>query len=185
MASPGLLERAPHAHIATVRAEPAVHGQVLRVVTDALPNVSGIRVADVLRTVSELLARIGAALAATGSLTLVSGALVLAGAVAAGQRQRIREAVILKTLGATRRQIRAAWLVEFGILGAVAGVLAAVAGTAASWGVVHFLMGSEWVFLPGTLAATVLVCVAMMLLVGFAGTEAALRAKAAPLLRNE
>ena len=185
VASPGLLERAPHAHIATVRAEPAVHGQVLRVVTDALPNVSGIRVADVLRTVSELLARIGAALAATGSLTLVSGALVLAGAVAAGQRQRIREAVILKTLGATRRQIRAAWLVEFGILGAVAGVLAAVAGTAASWGVVHFLMGSEWVFLPGTLAATVLACVAMMLLVGFAGTEAALRAKAAPLLRNE
>ena len=185
VASPGLLERAPHAHIATVRATPASQSQVLRTVTDALPNVSGIRVEDVLRTLSELLSRIAAALAATGSLTLVSGALVLAGAVAAGQRQRIREAVILKTLGATRAQIRAAWLVEFGILGAVAGLLAAAVGTAASWGVVRFIMQADWAFLPGTLAATVAACIAMMLLVGFAGTETALRARAAPLLRNE
>jgi putative ABC transport system permease protein len=185
VASPGLLERAPHAHIATVRADPAVQTRVLRMVTDALPNVSGIRVEDVLRTVSALLERIAAALAATGSLTLASGGLVLAGAVAAGQRRRIREAVILKTLGATRGQIRAAWLVEFGVLGLVAGLLAAAVGTAASWGVVRFLMRAEWAFLPGTLAATVLGCVAMMLVVGFAGTEAALRARAAPLLRNE
>ena len=185
VASPGLLERAPHAHIATVRATPASQSQVLRTVTDALPNVSGIRVEDVLRTLSELLSRIAAALAATGSPTLVSGALVLAGAVAAGQRQRIREAVILKTLGATRAQIRAAWLVEFGILGAVAGLLAAAVGTAASWGVVRFIMQADWAFLPGTLAATVAACIAMMLLVGFAGTETALRARAAPLLRNE
>ncbi len=185
VASPGLLERAPHGHVATVRAEPAVQTRVLRAVTDALPNVSGVRVEEVLRTVSGLLERMAAALAATGSLTLVSGGLVLAGAVAAGQRQRIREAVILKTLGATRGQIRAAWLVEFGILGLVAGVLAAAVGTAASWGVVHYLMRTDWAFLPGTLAATVAGCVAMMLVVGFAGTEAALRARAAPLLRNE
>ena len=58
---------------------------------------------------------------ATGSLTLIAGALVLVGAVAAGQRRRTREAVILKTLGATRGQIRAAWLVEFGVLGLAAG----------------------------------------------------------------
>ncbi len=183
--SPGLLERAPHSHIATVRADAAAQPRVLRAVTDALPNVSGIRVEDVLRTLTELLERIAAAMAATGSLTLASGGLVLAGAVAAGQRQRIREAVILKTLGATRWQIRSAWLVEFGILGAVAGLLAAAVGTAASWGVVRFLMQADWAFLPGTLAATVLACIAMMLLVGFAGTEAALRARAAPLLRNE
>jgi putative ABC transport system permease protein len=185
VASPGMLERAPHAHIATVRADPAVHGAVLRGVTDALPNVSGVRVEDVLRSVAELLGTIAAALVATGSLTLASGALVLAGAVAAGQRGRIREAVVLKTLGATRGQIRAAWMVEFGLLGLVAGLIACAVGTAASWGVVHFLMRTDWAFLPGTLLATVLACVAMMLVVGFAGTEAALRARAAPLLRNE
>jgi putative ABC transport system permease protein len=185
VASPGLLAHAPHTHIATVRAELAVQGAVLRAVTDAFPNVTGILVADVLAAVAALLGQIGAALAATGSLTLAAGALVLAGAVAAGQRRRIREAVILKTLGATRAQVRAAWLVEFGLLGATAGLLAAAVGTAASWGVMRWVMHAGWTFLPGTLAATVLSCVALMLIFGYVGVAAALRAKAAPLLRNE
>ncbi len=185
IASPGLLERAPHTFIATVRADPAAQAALLRAVTDALPNVSGIRVADVLATVGALLGRIGAALGATASVTLAAGALVLAGAVAAGQRRRIREAVILKSLGATRGQIRAAWLVEFGILGAAAGLLAAAVGTAASWAVVRQVMGSDWSFLPGRVAVTIAGCVALMLAFGYVGTAAALRARAAPLLRNE
>jgi putative ABC transport system permease protein len=185
VASPGLLERAPHTHLATVRAEPAVHAALLRNVTDTLPNVSGIRVADVLAAVGDLLGRLGAALAATGSVTLAAGALVLAGAVAAGQRRRIQEAVILKSLGATRAQIRAAWMLEFGLLGLAAGLLAAVVGTAASWGVMHGVMRSDWAFLPGRLAVTVFGCMALMLAFGYAGTAAALRARAAPLLRNE
>jgi putative ABC transport system permease protein len=168
-----------------VRVDKPAEAGLLRAVTDALPNVSGIGVADVLRAVSDILGQIGAALTATGSLTLAAGALVLAGAVAAGQRARIRDAVVLKTLGATRSQIRAAWMVEFGIIGAASGLIAAAVGTASSWGVVYFVMRADWAFLPGTLAATVLSCVVLMLFFGFAGTEAALRAKAAPLLRND
>ncbi len=185
VASPGLLERAPHTHIATVRAAAADEGAVLRAVTDALPNVSGIRVADVLGAVAALVGKIAAALAATGSVTLASGALVLVGAVAAGQRRRMAEAVVLKTLGATRQQIRAAWLVEFGLIGAAAGLIAALVGTLASWGVVRFLMRADWVFLPGILAATIGGCVVLMLGFGYAGTASALRARAAPFLRNE
>ena len=154
-------------------------------VTDALPNVTGIAVADVLAAVAALLGQVAAALAATGSLALAAGALVLVGAVAAGQRRRTAEAVILKTLGATRAQIRAAWLVEFGLLGLAAGVLAALVGTAASYAVLHYIMHAEWVFLPGTLAETLITALAMMLVFGYAGTAAALRTKAAPLLRNE
>ncbi len=111
--------------------------------------------------------------------------MVLAGAVAAGQRRRMAEAIILKTLGATRRQIRAAWLVEFGAIGAVAGLLAAVVGTAASWGVMRFVMHADWVFLPTVLVATLVGCTALMLLVGYAGTASALRARPAGYLRNE
>ena len=185
VASPGLLERAPHTHIATVRAAAANESAVLRAVTDALPNVSGIRVADVLGAVASLVGKIAAALAATGSVTLASGALVLMGAVAAGQRRRMAEAVVLKTLGATRQQIRAAWLVEFGLIGATAGVIAALVGTLASWGVVKFLMRTDWVFLPDILAVTILGCIALMLAFGYAGTASALRVRAAPFLRNE
>ena len=185
VASPGLLQNAPHTHIATVRIASPNQGRLLRVVTDALPNVTGIRVEDVLAAIASLLDQVAAALAATGSLTLITGALVLVGAVAAGQRRRIREAVILKTLGATRGQIRAAWMVEFGVLGLAAGLIAALVGTLASFGVVRYIMHFDWVFLPGTLAGTLIASLAMMLTFGYAGTATALRAKAAPMLRNE
>jgi putative ABC transport system permease protein len=185
VASPGLLGQAPHTHIATVRVPPDGQGKLLRAVTDAFPNVSGILVTDVLAAVAALLDKISAALAATGSLTLAAGALVLVAAVAAGQRRRTQEAVLLKVLGASFGQIRGAWLVEFGTLGLTAGVIAALVGTAASWGVMRFVMHADWAFLPGTLAATLAVCLAVMLGVGYIGTARALRAKAAPLLRNE
>jgi putative ABC transport system permease protein len=185
VASPGLLEAAPHTHIATVHATRAAEAPLLRAVTDALPNVSAIRVREALEAVSRLLGQIGAALSSTGAITLVSGALVLAGAIAAGRRRRIYEAVVLKTLGATRRQVLAAYLVEFGVLGAAAGAIAAVVGTAASWAVITFVMRGEWAFLPGTLAATVLACTAMTMAMGWAGTTIALRARPAPLLRTE
>jgi putative ABC transport system permease protein len=142
-------------------------------------------VSDVLASIATLLQQVAAALTATGSLTMAAGALVLAGAVASGQRRRTQEAVILKSLGATRRQIRAAWLVEFGVLGAAAGLIAALVGSLASFAVVHFVMDAEWVFLPTTLAATILSCIVLMLAFGYAGTATALRTKVAPLLRND
>ena len=185
VASPGLLEAAPHTHIATVRGDPAGDAAVLRGITDAFPNVSGIRVRDALEAISALLRRVGVALSATGSVTLLAGLLVLGGAVAAGQRQRVRDAVVLKTVGATRAQIRAAWLVEYALIGLVAGVLAALAGAVAAWAVVRFVMRADWVFLPGTLAATVVGCVLLTLACGQIGTALALRARPGPLLRNE
>jgi putative ABC transport system permease protein len=185
VASPGLLSHAPHTHIATVRIDDADQGGLLRAVTDALPNVTGVRVEDVLAAIATLLGQVAGALTATGAVTLLAGTFVLVGAIAAGQRRRVREAVILRTLGATRAQIRGAWLTEFGLLGAVAGVIAAVVGSAASYGVAHYIMHTDWIFLPVTLIYTLAGALALMLLFGYAGTAAALRARPAPLLRNE
>nr|WP_294564587.1 FtsX-like permease family protein [uncultured Rhodopila sp.] len=185
VASPGLLAHAPHTHIATVRIADAAQAGLLRAVTDALPNVTGIRVEDVLAAVAGLLNQVAAALTVTGALTLLAGTFVLVGAVAAGQRRRVREAVILKTLGATRAQIRAAWLTEFGLLGLVAGLIASVVGSAASFAVTHYILHTEWIFMPVTLIVTLAGALALMLLFGYAGTAAALRVRPAPLLRNE
>lgn len=185
VASPGLLSHAPHTHIATVRIGDAGQGALLRAVTDALPNVTGIRVQDVLSAIAGLLNQVAAALTVTGALTLFAGSFVLVGAIAAGQRRRIREAVILKTLGATRAQIRAAWLTEFGLIGLAAGLIAAIVGSAASFGVAHYIMHTDWIFLPMTLIYTLAGALALMLLFGYAGTAAALRVRPAPLLRNE
>ncbi|MGH7044106.1 MAG: FtsX-like permease family protein, partial [Acetobacteraceae bacterium] len=185
VASPGLLGQAPHTEIATVRVAPGQEGGLLARVSDALPNVTGIAVREVLGEVAGLLDQIAAALAATGAVTLLAGALVLASAVAAGQRRRVRQAVILKTLGATRAQIRAAWMVEFGALGLLAGLLAALVGGLASWAVLHFLMHLPFVFLPGRLAVGLLAALAMLLGFGYIGTARALRVPPASVLRNE
>ena len=183
--SPAPLKHPPHIHIPPFPDAPGGDAALLRAVTDALPNVTGIRVADILDAVAAIVGKLAAALAAAGSVTLVSGALVLSGAVAAGQRRRMAEAVVLKTLGATRAQMRAAWLVEFGAIGAAAGLIAGGLGTLASWGVMRFIMHAPWLFLPGTLAATVIGCIVLMLALGFAGTERVLRAPASAFLRNE
>ena len=185
VASPGLLSHAPHTHIATVRIADSAQGRLLRAVTDALPNVTGIRVEDVLGAIASLLNKVAAALTITGAVTLLAGAFVLVGAVAAGQRRRVREAVILKTLGATRAQIRLAWLTEFGLLGVVAGLIAAVVGSAASYAITRYILHTDWIFLPGVLIYTLAGALAIMLLFGYSGTSAALRARPAPLLRNE
>ncbi len=185
VASPGILSGAPHTHIATVHVNDADQGTVLRAVTDALPNVTGIRVTDVLAAIASLLNQIAAALSATGGLTLIAGAIVLVGAVAAGQRRRTREAVILRTIGATRGQIRLAWLTEFGILGLTAGVLAGLVGSGASYAMMHYILHSDWVFLPGTLISTLVGAIVVMLVFGYVGTATALRAKPASQLRNE
>ncbi len=185
VASPGLLSGAPSTDIATLRVPKAGEGALLARVTDALPNVTGIAVREVLAQLGGLLDQIAAALAATGAVTVAAGALVLAGAVAAGQRRRIRQAVLLRTLGATRAQIRAAWITEFGVLGLAAGVLAALVGAGAAWGVLRGLMGVPFVLLPARLAGGILVALAMALGFGYAGTARALRTRPAALLRDE
>ena len=120
-----------------------------------------------------LVGKIAAALAATGSVTLASGALVLMGAVAAGQRRRMAEAVVLKTLGATRRQIRAAWLVEFGLIGAAAGLIAAVGGDARELGGRAFRDAGRLGVPAGRAGGMTYAGVrrALMLGFGYAGTE--------------
>jgi len=185
VASPGLLAGAPHSNIATLRSDPGQDGAILRAVADALPNVTGIHVADILATVATLVRKLATALAATGAIGLVSGGLVLAGAIAAGQQRRAREAVILKTLGATKGQIRLAFLVEFGLIGVVGGVLAAAIGSLASWAVLREVMDESWRFTPLPLLATLVVSVLVTLGFGLLSTQGALAAKPAAFLRNE
>ncbi|SMF78119.1 putative ABC transport system permease protein [Tistlia consotensis] len=192
--SPGLLEGAPHQDIATVRLQPgpddalgqaAAEDALERRVTDALPNVSAIRVKEALQTFAQMLDSIAAAVTATAGVTLLAGTLVLAGAVAAGHRRRIYDAVVLKVLGATRADIGRAFLLEYGLIGLVTALLAALAGSLAAWWVLTDIMNSPFHFLAGRVALTVLLATAVTLLFGFVGTWRALAQKAAPLLRNE
>ena len=183
--SPGLLEAAPQSQIATVKAEPAAEEAIERAVTDRFANVSAIRVKETLQAVADLIADIATALRATAAVAMVSGVLVLAGAIAAGHHRRVYDAVVLKVLGATRRDVGQAFLLEYGILGLVTAAIAGLVGSVAAFFVLTEVMHARFVFLPGAVISTAVIATALTVLMGLLGTWRALSQKAAPLLRNE
>lgn len=183
--SPNALAGAPHTWIATVHAPDDRETAVERAVTDRMANVSAIRIKEALTSVRDMIANADLAVRLAALVTLAAGGLVLAGAVMAGHRRRVYEAVVLKVLGATRGDLWRAYLVEFGIVGAATGLAAGAVGTAAAWAILRHVMRADWTFLPGMAAATLATCIVASLLAGFAGTFAAMRAKAAPMLRTE
>ena len=183
--APGSLENAPHSHIAAIQAPQSLEDGIEKAVGDRFQNISIIRVREALQSAANLLDGIGAAVRSTATVTILGGILVLAGAVAAGRRRRVYDAVVFKVLGATRRTILQAFVLEYGLLGIATGVIAAVIGSITAWAVVRFLMGMEWAFLPNAVVLTVVICLVVTLVVGFAGTWRALGQKAGPLLRNE
>ena len=183
--SPQPLAAAPHTFIATVEADDAAEGDVQQTVIERFANVTAVRVKDALDVVNSVLASIGDAVRGTASITLIAGTLVLAGAVAAGHRRRVYDAVVLKVLGATRGDVLRAFVLEYGLMGLITAALAAGVGTIAAWAVLTQVMETDWVFLPGVTAATALLAAAITVAFGFVGTWQALGQKAAPLLRNE
>lgn len=184
--SPRPLSAAPHSFLATVHADTdAAEGAVQRAVTTAYPNVTAVRVADALDTITDVLGQIATAVRSTAGVTLVAGTLVLAGAIAAGHRRRVYDAVVLKVLGATRGDVMGAFALEYGLLGVLTAVIAGGVGTVTAWAVLTEVMGVDWVFLPTSVIATTVLATGITLLLGFVGTWRALGQKAAPILRNE
>ncbi|WP_343055054.1 ABC transporter permease [Azospirillum oleiclasticum] len=183
--SPGLLEGAPQTWLATVQSTPEAEAAIQRTVLNRFSNVTSIRVKDALDTVGTMLGHIGTAVRLTAAITLVAGTLVLAGAVAAGHRRRVYDAVVLKVLGATRRDVLRAFLLEYGLLGLITAAIAGAIGTLTAWAVLTQVMSWEWTFLPSAVLSTALLCTTITLAFGFAGTWRALGQPAAPLLRND
>lgn len=183
--APGTLEAAPQTHLAAVYVAPSEEDGLVRRATERFPNLTAIPVREALAAVARVVATIGGAIRLVALVTLAAGILVLGGAVAAGHRQRVYDAVVLKVLGATRGAITAAFLIEHGLVGLLAALVAGGVGTLAAYALVTGPMRSEWIFLPVPLLATGAIAVLLALLFGFAGTWRALGAKPAPYLRSE
>jgi putative ABC transport system permease protein len=185
LGTPDPFAGAPYTIIATVKANPGREGDVLAAVTNALPGVTGIDVGQVLHALAGLLGEISTAISVVGLIALISGGLVLVSAAAAEREARIAEAVVLKTLGASRGLIRSAWLVEFAIAGGFAALAAAGIGTLAAYLTIGHVFDTDWRFDGGILAITLLGSIGFMVVFGFAATAQALREPAAPRLRLE
>jgi len=182
--NPSALSGAPHTHIATVYAEAEAEAAILRDVATAYPNVTAIRVRDAIDRVTEALGAIAGATAWAAGATLLTGFVVLIGAAAAGERARVYEAAVLKTLGATRGRILGSFALRAALTGAAAGVVAIVAGAAAGWAVMTFVMEADFVFEPVSAIGIVLGGVIATLLAGLVFAWRPLAARPAQVLRS-
>jgi putative ABC transport system permease protein len=187
--SPNTLRGAPHNLLATISLPPGtpmgMEAQVIRSLGRAYPSVTAIRVRDVLDAFNAVFTKVMTAIRVAGSVTLLAGALVLAGALATAQRRRILEAVILKTLGATRRRILTSHVLEYVLLAAVTALFAVALGSIAAWIAVTEVMKIPFSFSLSAVALALSLSTGLVLLFGGAGTWVVLRAPAVPYLRSE
>jgi putative ABC transport system permease protein len=170
---PGSLEGAPQTFVGAVdgpTTEPE-RSRFQRAIVDRFPNVSVIDVADIVRSVGRILSNITLAVSFIGGFVFLSGALILVGSIAMTKFQRVYEAAVLKTLGARRRMLLTMMLVEYGLLGLVAGVVGAAAANGLSFAVARYVFEIEWAFAPGLNAAGI---AATILLVGAVGALSSL-----------
>ena len=145
MFSPGLLEAAPHTHIATLYADVDAENPLRRELARQFPNISIISVRHVIEDIRDMLDSVDSVVRGIAFIAFASGLIVIAETVVAAQRRRLGEAVILKVLGATRSFVLAVFTLEHAILGMAVALPALVVGTAASWAIVTFALDLAWV----------------------------------------
>ena len=186
--SPGAFHGAPHTEIATVTypggGTVAEEIALLKAVTDTLPGVTAVRVKDALDAVAGVVMNLVLAVRAASSITLIAAVMVLGGALAAGHRHRVYDAVILKTLGATRRQLMTAYALEYLLLGSATVVFGVAAGSIAGWRIVVDLMTLPFHWQGGPAIAAAAIAVVVTMIFGLMGTWPALGRKPAAVLRN-
>jgi putative ABC transport system permease protein len=179
---------APHTHLATLTfpngGTPAQEGEIVRAVASTFPMVTAVRVKDALDAIAAIVANLVLAIRGASALTLLVAALVLGGALAAGHRHRVYDAVILKTLGATRLRLLAAYTIEYLLLGTATAVFGVLSGSLAGWLIVTELMHLPFAWLPLPALTSALAAVAVTVTLGLIGTFSALGQKPAPVLRN-
>jgi putative ABC transport system permease protein len=186
--SPNTFAGAPHTHLATVTfpngADTSRDAAILRDTAKVFPAVTSLRVKDALEAFNDIVTQLVLAIRGASSIALAASVLVLAGALAAGHRARLYDAVILKTLGAPRARLLAAYALEDGALGLATAVFGLIAGAIAAYFIITRVMNMPFTpdFTGAVPAAGLAVVVAVTL--GLAGTWRILGQKPAPYLRN-
>jgi putative ABC transport system permease protein len=180
---PAALAGAPHTSIATVYADPAAEAPLLRSVADAYPNITAVRVREVIDRVASSLDGLSAATRWGAAATLLTGFVVLIGAAASGERRRVYEAAVLKTLGASRLHILASFALRSALVGIAAGLVAILAGGIAGWWVTTRVMEADYTFAPASALAIVFGGALASLLAGLAFAWGPLSVRPARVLR--
>jgi putative ABC transport system permease protein len=184
---PGVLDQAPHGFISFFRGPSAVadRAKLQGEVVSRYPNVSVIDGQEMITTIRTVIENVTLAVTVVGGLVVLSGLLILIGAVAMTKFRRIYEAAIFKTLGATRQMIASVLLLEYGVLGALAGTIGSLGAIALTWGISRFALEIPWSPLPLISLTGIVVSAVLVAVVGVAASWEVLQRKPLATLRAE
>jgi len=169
---PAALREAPQSFVLLTRVRgDADRAKLQRDAVERFPNISTIDLSLIENAVGKILDRVSLAVRFMALFSIVTGAVVLVSAIAASRRQRVREAVLLKTLGATRAQIARMLFTEYALLGAIgsaAGILLAVGG---AWAAMHFIFDVPFAPTPIPLVVVAAVTMVLTVVIGLAAAR--------------
>ncbi|PZR73261.1 MAG: ABC transporter permease [Chthoniobacterales bacterium] len=182
----GVLESAPTFNVLVSRAAtPADSARLQNAVVAKFPNVSALDLATVIQTVDSILSKVALAIRVMSLFTIATGLIVVATAIWSGRYQRVEESVLLRTLGASRRQIRQILSAEYFLLGLLASVTGTILAIAASWALAAFVFKIPYVLMPLPLLVGVLSGTATTVLLGLLTSRGVGNAPPLQILRAE
>jgi putative ABC transport system permease protein len=184
---PGVLESAPQMWVAAINGpetEPD-RSRFQRALLDRYPNVSVIDVGDILKAVTRIVNNITLAVTFVGAFVLLSGVLILSGSLAMTKFQRVYETAVLKTLGAKRKTILLILLTEYGLMGAVAGLVGSAAAVGLSYATSHYVFEIKWNLTPAINLIGIVATIALVTIVGAVSTLDVLARKPLATLRAQ
>jgi putative ABC transport system permease protein len=184
---PGPFDNAPHAFISSVNGprDPAARARMQATLVSRYPNVSVIDLREVLDTIQGIVDGVTLGVTVVGGLVLFSGMLILVGAVSMTKFQRVYEAAILKTLGASSRLIATMLLLEYGVLGGIAGTVGALGAIVLSWAVARYALDLTWHAAPAITVVGIVATAACVAAIGVLASVDVLRHKPLATLRAE
>ncbi|HKV51028.1 MAG TPA: FtsX-like permease family protein [Gemmatimonadaceae bacterium] len=170
--APGALDQAPQTLVFLSRVtDPAARAALQRAVVEHDPNVSTIDLGLIQQALDSILDKVSVAIRFMALFSVATGVLVLLSAVAAARRQRLREGVLLKTLGATRAQIARIMLSEYTVLGLLSAATGLVLSLGGAWALMHFLFDSPFSPAAAPLGVLALIIVALTAAVGLSSSR--------------
>jgi putative ABC transport system permease protein len=184
---PGPFDAAPQTYVSPLRGPgtPEARARFQHDLVEKFPNVSVIDFREVLDTVRDVMSKVTLAITVVGGLVLFSGVLILIGAVAMTKFQRVYEAAVFKTLGANTRTIARMLLLEYGVLGSLAGLVGSLGAIVLTWGVTRYALEIPWRIFPRENAGGVVLTAILVAAIGVLSSLDVLRNKPLATLRAE
>jgi len=182
--SPGALEGAPITYVATINVPKEKELVLQQAVIDQLPNVTALSTRDIVNTVESVVGKLRTLVDFMSGFSILAGLIILAGSIASTKYRRLKESAILKILGARRRMVAGILGIEYAILGMVAGVMGAGLSCLLAWGIMKYLVKSEWRLHPSALVGTLVLSVGLTTLAGILSSLDVLKNKPFKTLRQ-